>query len=152
MIPELQDGVLPEGLHLCTMEEIKAVFGQFRRSDRRPQLTERLTRYVQDARSSGVVSAIVIDGCYVTAKEEPGDIDLVVALKPDFDLTTEMRPMEYNIQSKTMVRRLYGFDVLPAVDGSESYQRFLDFFSRVKLNDPNQNTSQERKGVLRIEL
>jgi hypothetical protein len=64
----------------------------------------------------------------------------------------EMRPMEYNIQSKTMVRKLYGFDVLPAVDGSETYQRFLDFFSRVKLNDPDQNTSQERKGALRIEL
>jgi hypothetical protein len=152
MIPELQDGVLPVGLHLCTLEEVKAAFGQFRRSDRRPQLTERLARFIQDARNSGVVSALVINGSYITAKEEPGDIDLIVALRPEFDLTTEMRPLEYNIQSKTMVRKLYGFDVLPAVDGSETYQRFLDFFSRVKLNDPDQKTSQERKGVLRIEL
>lgn len=152
MITELQDGVLPEGLHLCTLEEVKAAFGQFRRSDRRPQLTERLARYIQDARNSGVVSAIVIDGSYVTNKEEPGDIDLIVALRPDLDLTAEMRPMEYNIQSKPMVRKLYGFDVLPAVDGSETYQRFLDFFSRVKLSDPDQHTSQVHKGVLRIEL
>lgn len=152
MIPELKDSVLPEGLHRCTLEEVKAAFGQFRRSDRRPQLTERLARYIQDARNSGVVSAVVIDGSYVTAKEEPGDIDLIVALWPDFDLTAEMRPLEYNIQSKSMVRKLYGFDVLPAVDGSETYQRFLDFFSRVKLIDPDQKTSQERKGVLRIEL
>lgn len=56
MIPQLQDGVLPEGVHLCTLEEVKEVFGQFRRSDRRPQLTETLTRYVWDARNSGVVS------------------------------------------------------------------------------------------------
>ncbi len=152
MIPELQDGVLPEGLHLCTLEEVKAAFGQFRRSDRRPQLTERLTLYIQDARNSSVVSAIVIDGSYVTTKEEPGDIDLIVALQPGLDPTAEMRPMEYNIQSKPMVRKLYGFDVLPAVDGSETYQRFLDFFSRVKLSDPDQHTSQELKGVLRIEL
>lgn len=152
MIPELQDGVLPEGLHLCTLEEVRKAFGQFRRSDRRPQLTERLTRYIQDAQNSGVVSAIVIDGSYVTTKEEPGDIDLIVALRPGLDLTAEMRPMEYNIQSKPMVRKLYGFDVLPAVDGSETYQRFLDFFSRVKLTDPDQHTSQELKGVLRIEL
>lgn len=152
MIPELQDGVLPEGLHLCALEEVKVAFGQFRRSDRRPKLTERLTRYIHDARNSGVVSAIVIDGSYVTAKDEPGDIDLIVALRPDLDLTAEMRPLEYNIQSKPMVRKLYGFDVLPAVDGSETYQRFLDFFSRVKLDDPDQNTSRERKGVLRIEL
>jgi hypothetical protein len=152
MIPELQDGVLPTGLHFCTLEEVKAVFGQFRRSDRRPQLTERLARYIQDAQNSGVVSAVVIDGSYVTAKEEPGDIDLIVALRPDFDLTAEMRPLEYNIQSAPMVRKLYGFDVLPAVDGSETYRRFLDFFSRVKLNDPDQYSSQEGKGVLRIEL
>ena len=152
MIPELKDGVLPAGLHLCTLEEVIAVFGQFRRSDRRIRLTEQLMRYIHDAQRSGVVSAIVIDGSYVTAKEEPGDIDLIVALRTDLDLTAEMRPMEYNIQSKTMVRKLYGFDVLPAVDGSETYQRFLDFFSRVKLTDPDQQTRQERKGLLRIEL
>lgn len=152
MIPELHDGVLPEGVHLCTLEEVRAAFGQFHRSDRRPQLTERLTRYIQDARNSGVVSAIVLDGSFVTGKEEPGDIDLIVAIRPDLDLTAEMRPLEYNIQSKARVRKLYGFDVLPAVDGSETYQRFLDFFSRVKLNDPDQHTKQERMGLLRIEL
>lgn len=152
MIPVIQDGALPEGIHLCTLEEVKATFGQFRRSDRRPQLTERLMRYVQDAQNSGVVSAIVIDGSYVTAKEEPGDIDLIVALRSDMDLTAEMRPLEYNIQSKTMVRKLYGFDVLSAVDGSETYQHFLNFFSRVKLNDADQKTNQEHKGLLRIEL
>lgn len=152
MIPELQDGVLPEGVHHCTIEEVKELFGRFRRSDRRPQLTDQLTRYIQDARNSGRVSAIVIDGSYVTAKEEPGDIDLIVALRPDLDLAAKMRPMEYNIQSKPMVRKLYRFDVLPAVDGSETYQRFLDFFSRVKLSDPSQHTGQDRKGVLRIEL
>jgi hypothetical protein len=47
---------------------------------------------------------------------------------------------------------LYGFDVLSAVDGSEAYRRFLDFFSRVKLTDTDQRTIQERKGLLRIEL
>ena len=152
MVPELNDGVLPIGLHLCTLEEVVAAFGQFRRSDRRIRLTEQLIRYIYDAQVSGVVAAIIIDGSYVTAKDEPSDIDLIVALRADIDLAAEMRPMEYNIQSKAMVRKLYGFDVLPAIDGSETYQRFLDFFSRVKLSDPDQQTSQERKGVLRIDL
>ena len=152
MVPELNDGVLPIGLHLCTLEEVVAAFGQFRRSDRRIHLTEQLIRYIYDAQVSGVVAAIIIDGSYVTAKDEPSDIDLIVALRADIDLAAEMRPMEYNIQSKAMVRKLYGFDVLPAVDGSETYYRFLDFFSRVKLTDPDQQTRQERKGLLRIEL
>ena len=152
MIPELQDGVLPEGVHLCTLEEVKKAFGQFRGTDRRIQLTERLARYFQAVESSGVVSAIVIDGSYVTNKEQPADIDLIVALRPSFDLSMEMRPAEYNIQSKTQVKRMYGFDVLPATDGSESYQRFLSFFTRVKPGDPEQVTSRIHKGVLRIEL
>ena len=126
MVPELNDGVLPIGLHLCTLEEVVAAFGQFRRSDRRIHLTEQLIRYIYDAQVSGVVAAIIIDGSYVTAKDEPSDIDLIVALRADIDLAAEMRPMEYNIQSKAMVRKLYGFDVLPAIDGSETYQRFLE--------------------------
>lgn len=152
MIPQLQDGVLPEGIHLCTLGEVKRMFGQFQRSDRRPHLTEKLGKYIQDARNSGVISAIVIDGSYVTAKEEPGDIDLIVALRPDFDLASEMLPLEYNVQSKSVVRRLYGFDVVSAVDGSETYMRLLDFFSRVKVSDGSRNTNRERKGLLRIEL
>lgn len=151
MIPELQDGVLPEGIHLCTLEDVTKMFGQFRRSDRRLELTERLRRYVHDARNSGVASAVLIDGSYATVKEEPGDIDLIIALRPDFDLTLEMRPQEYNVQSKSVVRKLYGFDVLPAVDGSEAYLRLVDFFSRVKL-ESHEYTNQERKGLLRIEL
>lgn len=152
MIPALQDGVLPPGIHDCTMEEVQQVFGQFRRSDRRPQLTEKLRRFVADAQLSGIVSALIIDGSYVTAKAEPNDIDLLLALRADFDLREELRPLEYNLQSKRMVRKLYGFDVLPAVEESETYFRLLDFFSHVRPNDPEQQTSQVNKGLLRIRL
>ena len=152
MIPELAGGVLPEGIHQCTLEEVSAAFGQFRRTDRRLRLTDQLERFVRDAQATGIVAAIVIDGSYVTAKDEPGDIDLIVVLRANFVFTEEALPMEYNIQSKRMVRKLYGFDIIPVTDGSEAYRRFLKFFSQVKPNDPDQLTVHERKGVLRIEL
>ena len=152
MIPTLQDGVLPVGLHDCTIDEVVKAFGQFRRSDRRPQLTEKLLRFVEDARRSGIVSAVILDGSYVTAKDEPNDIDLLLVLQSDFDLKEEMRPLEYNVQSKRMVRKLYGFDVLTAVEGSETYLRLLAFFSRVRPDDPEQQTKQTHKGLLRITL
>ncbi|HLG18094.1 MAG TPA: hypothetical protein VJH03_26870 [Blastocatellia bacterium] len=118
MIPELEDGVLPEGIYSCTVDEVEQVFGRFSRSDRRPPLTEKLRQYIFDARLAGIASALVIDGSYITAKQEPGDIDMVLALRPDLDLSAELRPMEYNVQSKRMVKRLYGFDVLLATDQS----------------------------------
>lgn len=152
MIPELDGGVLPEGIHQCTLDEVRAAFGQFRRSDRRIKLTDQLERFVRDAQGSGIVAAVVIDGSYVTAKDEPGDIDLIVALRADFDVTAEMRPMEYNVQSKRMVRKLYGFDILPVTDGSQHYHRFVDFFCDTNPTDENQRTFKQRKGVLRIEL
>ena len=58
MIPELEDGVLPEGVHACTMDQVDQVFGRFQRSDRRFRLTEKLRDFVEEARRSGIVAAV----------------------------------------------------------------------------------------------
>ena len=152
VIPELADGVLPEGIHLCTMEEVAEAFGRFWRSDRRLRLTEQLRRFVEDARKSGIVAAVVIDGSYVTQKPEPDDIDLIVALRPGLPRDVELRPFEYNVQSRRMVKQLYRFDVKVAEDGSSLYAEHVDFFAEVRSDDPEQSTTRLRKGLLRIEL
>ena len=152
MIPKLFDGVLPIGIYTCTLDEVAHFFGRFNRSDQRPRLTEKLKQYVIDVRKSGIANAVIVDGSYITQKPEPGDIDLILALRADFDLAQELRPFEYNVQSKRMVSRLYGFDVLPAVDGSVAYGKYISDFSRVRLDDREQTSSQRYKGLLRIEL
>ena len=134
------------------MDEVDETFGRFQGSDRRIQLTKQLRFFVDDARRSGIVTALVIDGSYVTAKEQPGDIDLIVALRPDFNLQQELRPFEYNMRSRRMVRQLYKFDVFVDVDGSDEYTDHVRFFQRVKADDPEQETSQVRKGLLRVVL
>jgi hypothetical protein len=152
VIPELVDGVLPEGVHECTIDEVEQVFGRFQRSDQRIQLTKRLRAFLGDAARSGIVAAVVVDGSFVTAKEKPGDIDLIVALRADFDLNQELQPFEYNIRSKRMVRETYKFDVFVAVDGHDDYFRRVEFLSRVKKGDPEFQTGRLIKGVLRILL
>lgn len=152
MIPALNDGVLPLGVHQCTFEEVQNAFGRFSRSDQRPRLTHKLKQFITAARRSGIVSAVVVDGSYITAKPEPGDIDLILVLRADFDVSQELSPIDYNIQSKRMVKHLYGFDVFPAIEGSVAYDRYVSDFSRVRLDDPEQTTTQRHKGLLRIEL
>jgi len=115
-------------------------------------LTEALRRYIGDARSAGVAVAVLVDGSYVTAKAEPSDVDLILVLRSDFDLSAEMRPMEYNVQSKRAVRKQYGLDVLLAVEGSEVYEEYLGLFSQIRQDDPEQQTTRSAKGLLRIEL
>ena len=152
MIPELEEGVLPEGVYSCTVDEVEQKFGRFSHSDRRPRLTELLRSYIKAADRAGVAVAVLIDGSYVTSKAEPNDIDLMLVLRSDFELTTELSPMEYNVQSKRMVRKLYGFDVLTAVEGSGAYDEYLGLFSQVRLDDPEQSKTRRRKGLLRIDL
>lgn len=115
-------------------------------------MTEKLKQYVEEVRAAGIAKAVIIDGSYITAKFGPSDIDLILVLRADFDLVQELRPFEYNVQSKRMVKRKYRFDVFPAVDGSETYERLVEFFSGVKPDDPDLQTSRRRKGLLRVEL
>jgi hypothetical protein len=108
LIPQLEDGVLPEGIHDCSLKECQDAFGKFTRSDRRSRLSQALASYVSDAAASGIAVAVLIDGSYVTAKLEPNDIDLILVLRADFDPAIELRPMEYNVQSKRAVKKRYG--------------------------------------------
>jgi predicted nucleotidyltransferase len=152
VIPELVDGVLPEGVHECTMDEVAERFGRFQRTDRRIRLTERLRRYLADARLTGTATAVVLDGSYVSGRDEPGDIDLILVLRADYNPTGNLRPIDYNVRSKRMGRRLYGFDIVSAPDQGEAYRGYIEFFSGVRPDDPRPYTSRPRKGLLRIPL
>lgn len=149
MIPPLEDGVLPEGGHDCTFEELDRAFGQVRRSDRRVTLTAKLKAYLDDARRSGLVVAVIVDGSYATARDEPDDIDLLVVLRPDIAWES-LRPFEYNAVSKRMVKQVYRFDAFAYPEGSPDYQRLLHFFQDVRPDAAY--TTRPRKGVLRVQV
>lgn len=151
MIPDLEDNVLPEGVHDCTVDEADAVFGRFQRTDRRITLTERLKAYLAEAKRSGIVVAVIIDGSYTTAKDDPDDIDLIVVVRADVD-TTSLRPFEYNAIATRMIRATYRFDVKPVADGSEDLAGWTEFFSRINPAKHAGLTSRTRKGMLRVLL
>ena len=81
MIPTLNEhGLLPEGIHECTLAEAEARFGRFQTTDRRPQLWSRFMEFVREAKASGMVEAVLVDGSIETAQPAPNDIDLVVVV------------------------------------------------------------------------
>lgn len=70
-----EQGLLPEGMHECTLEEAATEFGTFPRTDRRPQLWLKFVEFVREAKACGVIDAIILDSSFVTAEPAPHDID-----------------------------------------------------------------------------
>jgi hypothetical protein len=146
-IPPLDEhGLLPPGVHHCTLEEIRARFGSFQESDRRPQLFARLTAFLSEAQAARLVASVVVDGSFVTAKPEPNDIDLIVVVAPGHSFAADLSPSEYAVLSKRRVHRRHGFDVLVARDDSEEYRRYVRFFQQIRF-EPGRT-----KGILRLTL
>lgn len=150
-IPELIDNVLPEGVHDCTADEIAERFGRFQRSDRRMTLTERLRRYLDEAKISGVVKAVIINGSYTTAVDEPDDIDLIAVLRDDFDWSLELKPYQSNAIDRKAIRRNYRFDGFAYKDGESGLANLIAVFATVPEKHSGL-TRRSHKGMLRVTL
>ena len=73
MIPNFDvRGLLPEGVHHATWEELKVRFGG---NERREELLNKLYEALTLLQSAGC-RRVYIDGSFVTAKQMPNDIDV----------------------------------------------------------------------------
>jgi hypothetical protein len=145
MIPDLDGrGLLPVGVHECSMEELRDRFGVFQTTDRRCRLFERLAAFVDEARITRMAAALIIDGSFVTAEPSPEDVDLIVLVPAGHDFSAELRPFEYNILSRRMVQKRFGLDVLVAPEGSDLQHEYVVFFQQVR-GEPS-----IRKGLLLV--
>jgi hypothetical protein len=82
-IPEFNEqGDLPVGVHLATIDEVYERFGQG--TPQRQLVTKRLQRIYELAHRTGKVERFVIYGSYVTAKLTPNDVDIFLVMQDDF--------------------------------------------------------------------
>lgn len=146
-IPDFDEHrLLPVGVHDCALDEIKARFGSFQGSDRRPKLFAKLESFVAEAKTLRLVRSIIVDGSFVTAKADPNDIDLVLVVPAGHDFSADLNPAEYNVLSKRRVHRRLGFDLLVACADSDEYRRYVWFFQQIRF-EPGR-----AKGILRLQL
>jgi hypothetical protein len=153
-LPELNEHrLLPEGVHDATLDEVASVFGSFQRTSRRPTLFAELRRYVEQLRNSGWGFEIFVDGSFVMGEvDEPNDVDLVLVLSDDWDMTHSIRPFEYNLLSRKRVRREFGFDLFLVRANSTEYDELLEFFQQVRPERARELglAPGVRKGIVRI--
>lgn len=138
MIPAFTDrGTLPPGIHPATMEEIRTRFARFKRSNRRIRLFNHFEAYVETAQTTNVVECLYLVGSYVTNKDEPQDIDLLIVF-PEELVFQGIRPAEYNLIHKNGIRRAFGssIDGQPVQANSPLAEEMFQFFQSDREGEP----------------
>ena len=83
MFPALNsDGNLPEGIHLATEDEVFARFAT--PSARRQWLGEQLRSLMALAKLAGQLARVFLWGSFVTSKEVPNDLDMLLVMGTEF--------------------------------------------------------------------
>ena len=128
--PFTANGVLPTGIYDTSLSEVEDKFGRFRSDDDRVVLFQRLTHYLGELFSWGHVQEVLLDGSFVSSKDNPGDIDLIIVLKSDFDYEAPTTPTEYNVLSGRRISRTYNFDAKTVSANSLEYETWVNYFSQ----------------------
>jgi len=142
MIPAFrEDGYLPEGLHLAGEAEVIARFGSA--TSKRRLLALRLRRWIDLSREVGA-KRLFVDGSFVTAKPDPGDLDAVVWLSADFAARVkrgEIAALELDL----MLTSRQPEEIFAAEDRRD-WEEWIEFFGRTREAD------QRRKGLVEVQL
>jgi hypothetical protein len=141
-IPQFRpDGYLPDGLYLASDAEVLFRFGAATR--RRRRLALRLRRWIELARQVGG-RRLLVDGSFVTAKDEPNDIDAVILLPPDFQGQVE-GAVESAVELEQMLLTRRPEELFAAEDETD-WTEWVEFFGRTREADGR------RKGLLEVAL
>jgi len=135
------DGYLPVGLHLASEAEVIFRFGASTR--RRRRLIHRLRHWIELAKQiSG--RRLLVDGSFVTAKDDPDDIDAVILLPANFGRLVESgMDAALELEEMLLVRRPE--EIFGAEDELD-WAEWVDFFSRTRESDGR------RKGLVEVRL
>ncbi len=140
MIPPFENDVLPPGVHVATWSEIETAFGF---SGRRKSLLVGLRSALLALKDSGCRTAW-LDGSFVTAKQEPGDFDMV--WDPGGVDGNALDPVLLDLQPPRIAQHIkYGGDIFPNVVEQQSGLTFVEFFQIHKETGGD-------KGIVAIDL
>jgi hypothetical protein len=147
--------VLPHGVHDASLDEVEKLFGQFQSTSKRTGLFKKLAEFIDEVRKAEIASAVIVDGSFIMGCiDEPDDIDIILVLPRDWDMTQELRPFQYNLVSKRDIKRRFPFDCVSVRADSPEEKKWIDFFSQVNVKwyQPHCFDEGAIKGLVRIAI
>ena len=145
--PFLPDTWLPEGHHNAAWEEIEAMFGGEPGSSRR-ETWSRLLAWRDAARAKGLAGRVVLNGSFVSAKENPGDFDLLFLYNAASEVIVRQDEGALALIDPLRCKAAFGGDIFAySASMVAAYPQFFptDSFDRIKFTDV-------KKGVLEVDL
>jgi hypothetical protein len=118
-------GFIPP-IQICTEAEVVRWFGV---SDHRSRLIDRIREWIRLARAVRA-RRLLLDGSFVTKKEEPGDVDAVMLLPGDF--REQLRTGDSNAARLRDMFRTREPKELFAAEDEEDWWEWFGFFSRTR--------------------
>ncbi|SDQ06979.1 DUF6932 family protein [Virgibacillus salinus] len=140
-----KNGLLPIGVHDCSIEDIERIFSSLPNKDVRNKLFNNLLGYIENIKVAEIpCNHLLVDGSYVTDKEKPSDVDL--ALITPYDYTPETLTLaHYEVMHRDTVKSKYGFTLFHVFYESASLKEIIEYYQGVKA--PRQHL---KKGILRV--
>jgi len=140
-------GLLPDGVHSCTLEEVESVMSW---SDKRHLLTRQLRDFISAELSPTFLALppLVLGGSYVTAEDNPADINLVLELQ-HLSVHEKMQGLLLCHRVPAIFRR-YRIEMTPALQRSGN-----DFVTYYQHLNPRKALAMNlfhghKKGLLRL--
>jgi hypothetical protein len=98
---------------------------------------------------------LIVDGSFVMGcVDEPDEIDAVLVLAADWDLSAELNPYQYNLVSKQNVRRRFPIEVFTAIADSATEKKWIEYFLQVNIKryEAHGFATSSQNGLARISL
>jgi hypothetical protein len=151
MIPLLDaHGFLPQGIHECTLEELTASFGNGDPIHRRSILCEKLGEFLAFVGSLNCFRSVYADGSFVSDKEEPSDVDVLLEL-PQGTPQVIAYLKQHGVFDQAKMKSRFEIHIFPMLPGGPNlltwFQGVRPEVARIKGLRPN-----HRKGILRITI
>ncbi len=129
MLPDFNPaGDLPPGIHQAAWTELVQRFGG--QAGQRAACTRRLAHILGLAQRTGALRRIVVFGSYVTTKDEPNDVDVVLVMDDGFRLG-ECPAESRAVFDHSLAQARYGasvFWVRPAMVIGQTVEEFIQYW------------------------
>lgn len=152
-VPAIIDGgVLPEGIHDCSLDEVREMFAtsehRARLLDRFNQFVQRLGEFIPD-----LPVTLYLDGSFITTWEGCRNIDVIVQAR-DFegDKSRFLRTL-VSARVKREFADLYMVQLRVAIPGLRNARDYFDWYQNVKGEEAwrfGNEISALRKGIVRL--